>query len=1002
MEFYKLKTYYTSDLSANELKEIYNDTIPSLEKDNGYHERLYKGNQYKFFLDIEVEGLKIETIKSSLLDFFTNKLNLKLEDKDIKYTTNDKKFNKCGSYHITIPKFYSELENLSLVVEEIKNLYNYEIDKSVYGNKRWFRLPNQCMREKKNITKHAHIIQNGKIKDFVLQHIDKSNSINLKKYFFEYKPKEEPKPKEKKTKKQVEIITTTSTPSNIEDLDVLLNGLSTEWTDDYKNWIDLGLLLYNIGSTVDKYIEISQKSKKYRDGDCKKKWASFNMNAGKKLNINSLWHWVKKCNIEYFSHLQEQKQNRLKQIEHDKNISIKIDKEYLTKKNLEIDDDLVQYFDDLIKNNKYKSINIKSPYGSSKTQLIHQVIKQYNPKKILWLSFRKTLSDDILKNFKDLEFEDYRDGRLDSNRLIIQLESLLKLENFEKTEEIDGITYNIIHKYDLIMLDEIESLLNQFNSEKTFSGKARQTFEYLEQLLHKCDNIISLDGDLDNRSFHFMNHFKRAFNIENLNKRNNKTLYITNFINEFDNEIFDLLYQNKKIAIATMSAKKAEHYHTLIKLKFPSLKIGVYTGTDNKSRKDFQNVDVEWCNKDVVIYSPTLTAGVSFNIEKYFYKIFGIINTNACGQRDFLQMLARIRYPEQNKITILNDGVKGNLKCFFTFEEVKQSLVESRKLKIVYKDGRSKMDVDFDLYDIITVYNDVEKLNKIEPLFLEYLYKISSEKGYKIEHSEYKQNNEEKKTQDNERKEFEKTLESKKDKIIKSDVVNNIELELLLKKQNKQEETTEEHFKINKTILEKQIGLKFINRDEKTEELINLYHNCPSSIKNFSYLIDEDNIKDNDDSFTENKIKQIFLIKEFLQNIGITSLYDNKSFTHEEFKTKLDKENIFKKENQIIFHTGKKTFNYTSVKEKYINTILKNYKLTFKISYKGKKTEENKIYTFDRLHYIDEIIYYKKLNKHIKDKNNLVQKPEILNFENYFTLKEQKQYSCNLDEGIEC
>ena len=74
MEFYKLKTYYTSDLSANELKEIYNDTIPSLEKDNGYHERLYKGNQYKFFLDIEVEGLKIETIKSSLLDFFTNKL----------------------------------------------------------------------------------------------------------------------------------------------------------------------------------------------------------------------------------------------------------------------------------------------------------------------------------------------------------------------------------------------------------------------------------------------------------------------------------------------------------------------------------------------------------------------------------------------------------------------------------------------------------------------------------------------------------------------------------------------------------------------------------------------------------------------------------------------------------------------------------------------------------------------------------------------------------------
>jgi hypothetical protein len=69
------------------------------------------------------------------------------------------------------------------------------------------------------------------------------------------------------------------------------------------------------------------------------------------------------------------------------------------------------------------------------------------------------------------------------------------------------------------MLDEIESLLNQFNSESTFSGKSRQTFEYLEQLLKKCDNIISLDGDLGQRSFKFLSHFDRCLNIENLNKR---------------------------------------------------------------------------------------------------------------------------------------------------------------------------------------------------------------------------------------------------------------------------------------------------------------------------------------------------------------------------------------------------------------------------------------------------------------------------------------------------
>jgi hypothetical protein len=62
--------------------------------------------------------------------------------------------------------------------------------------------------------------------------------------------------------------------------------------------------------------------------------------------------------------------------------------------------------------------------------------------------------------------------------------------------------------------------------------------------------------------------------------------------------------------------------------------------------------------------------------------------------------------------------------------------------------------------------------------------------------------------------------------------------------------------------------------------------------------------------------------------------------------------------------------------------------LTFKISYGDKKkVERNKIYTFTRLHHIEEIIYYKKLNKYIKDKNNLVQEPDNLLFKEFFVKK---------------
>ena len=1022
MEFYKLQNYSVSDLEAVKLKETYKtiDEITSLFlTDNKYHERFNKEQQYKFFLDIEVEGLKIETIITSLIDFFNNKLNLKLVSKDIKYTTNDKKFNKCGSYHITIPKYYSELEILKNISLEISSLYKFEIDPSVYKNNGWFRLPNQTCsvyNKKTKITKqkYEHKIINGKIKDFILQYVDKTNSTNLKKHFEKYKPKEETK--EKKIKKIIVNENIDTIPSNLTDLDLLLNGLNIAWINKEENWINLGYLLFCIGSTVEKWIEISKKDNKFVEGECEMRWSKFTIK--KRYTIATLHYWVKKSNPEYYSLLKFNVKEKKELVE-----TVKINKQYLTKeledKTLEIDDDLLQYFDDMFINNKYKSINIKSPYGSSKTQLIKRVIQKYNPKKILWLSFRQTLSDDIENNFKDLNFKHYQTSKLDVDRLIIQEESLLKLQNYEEViEGDDGVIENIIHTYDLIMLDEIESLLNQYNSQDTFGSKTKETFQYLEQLLYKCKNIISLDGDLDDRSKCFLMKFDNYLFIENLHKNNNKIINITDSKKEIDDEIFKLLNEKKKIAIASMTSSDATNYKNLISKKYPDLKIGIYISTtDCKSKKDLKNVIEKWGDLDVVIYSPTITAGVSFDIKNYFYKIFGVISCGSCCPRDFYQMLARIRYPENNNITVFNNGISGTSKCFFTFEEVKNAMIETRKLKIIYKDGKSRQDVDLDMYTINYIYNKVEELNKTNSLFKDYLYYIGTEKGYKINFINNTSQEDEKnhlKTIDELLNEF----DDKKTKIFKSKDINNTEYKKLLEKQNKQETVEEEHFEIAKKTLELQMGLKIdnglnivvgnnpITGEEQTKNLMDYYVSNPSSIKNFSYLVDETNLKENDDAFTENKKKQLFLINNLFQKIGIDNVYSNKTFSAVEFKNLLKNLEIYKPENQIIFNKDRHDFiTKKNVKDRktkeiktiiikddvrqqvdYINSILENYKLSFNPFYVGAKKEENKFYKLNRLHYIDEIIYYKKIRKQINDTKNLITfKNRKLTFENNFT-----------------
>jgi hypothetical protein len=993
-KFYSFTCYSISDVKAEEIKETYKsiDDFPSFEKDKKYNERLYTGQQYKFFLDIEVEDLKIETIQASLLDFFKNDLKLKLVEKDIKYTTNDKKFNKCGSYHITIPKYYSELENLKLVAEEIKKKYNYDIDLSVYSSKRWFRLPNQTgttyNKETKITTpKYAHIIQNGKIKDFILQVVDKTNSVNLKKAFFNYKPKEEPKKKEKKTKKINEPIINDDVnneeiPNDLNNLDLLLNGLKTSWLNDWINWNSLGYLLFCIGSTVEKWIEISKKDVKFKEGECEKVWSKFTVK--KRFTIGTLHYWVKKSNGEYYSKLKFKQPEKKELVE-----TIKIHKQYLTKeledKTLEIDDDLIPYFDDMFINRKYKSINIKSPYGSSKTQLIKRVIEKYNPEKILWLSFRQTLSDDIENNFKGLDFKHYQTSKLNVNRLIIQEESLLKLQSYEDVIEAeDGVIENITHQYDLIMLDEVESLLNQYHSQATFGSKTKETFEYLEQLLYKSKNIISLDGDLGDRSKCFLMKFDNYLFLENQHKNNNKTITVYNSREEVDKEMFDLLKKKKKIAIASMTSKDATDYKNLISEKFPKLKIGIYISTtDCKSKKDLKNVIEKWGELDVVIYSPSITAGVSFDLKNYFYKIFGVISCGSCSQRDFFQMLARIRYPERNDITVYNNGISGNSSHYFTFEEVKNAMIETRKLKIIYKDGKSRQDVDFDIYTINYIYNKVEELNKSDSLFLNFLDYLGTEKGYNMIFEDEKDS----KNYIFDRKDELEYFDTKNNKIIRSRSIDTKEYKELLEKQNKQETVEKEHFEIAKKTLEFQMSLKIdknleislgINEktgEEKIKNLMEFYVSNPSSIKNFSYLVDENNLKEVDDAFTENKKKQLYLINKVFEKIGFENVMTNKMIKADKVEEALKGLEIYTKENQIIFNKQRQPTDIndkTRTQIEYINSILENYKLSIIPVYNGGRLPENKCYKLNRLHFIDEIMFYKKIKKQIKDSKNII------------------------------
>lgn len=86
--------------------------------------------------------------------------------------------------------------------------------------------------------------------------------------------------------------------NNIEKAKHMVNMLSDSRADDYHDWIRVGWSLHNVDvSMLDNWIEFSQRSDKYKDGECEMKW---NVMKSSGYSIRSLIYWAKEDSPEEF------------------------------------------------------------------------------------------------------------------------------------------------------------------------------------------------------------------------------------------------------------------------------------------------------------------------------------------------------------------------------------------------------------------------------------------------------------------------------------------------------------------------------------------------------------------------------------------------------------------------------------------------------------------------------------------------------------------------------
>lgn len=294
---------------------------------------------------------------------------------------------------------------------------------------------------------------------------------------------------------------------------------------------------------------------------------------------------------------------------------------------------------------------VKAQMKVGKTKALHKYVEQYydNSSVIRFVTFRQTFSNHIYTLFNDFELYSSLKGTISSEnkRVIIQVESLYRLQPDDSV--------------DLLILDEVESIFNQIGSglHKNFNS----SFAMFLWLIINAKHVICLDANISDRTYNIIYKYRNdstntsndndndSTNSCSIHYHHNKwqsakddTYYITTEKDTWLAHIVDKLNNNKRIVIATNSIAEAKTCETIIKKTHPDRTIKVFSSEMKHSEKQlyFNNVHKYWSELDVLIYTPTCSAGISYEME-HFDVVFGYFCNTSCDVETCRQMLQRVR-----------------------------------------------------------------------------------------------------------------------------------------------------------------------------------------------------------------------------------------------------------------------------------------------------------------------------------------------------------------------
>jgi hypothetical protein len=298
---------------------------------------------------------------------------------------------------------------------------------------------------------------------------------------------------------------------------------------------------------------------------------------------------------------------------------------------------------------------VRANMGTGKTHsLIYNFITQHclHPDtKCLFITYQILLSKKYHHSLQHFGFMNYHgtQGPLLDNKLIVCLDSLHRVHT---------------QNFDFIFIDEVLSVLLHFNS--NLMKQVSTVSSLFELLLLQARHVYLLDAAVDNSMvYNFASYLSEKKNVAPYYIRNvhvkpsNRrcTLYVNRLreggypkalkYTAFE-RVASLLAENKKVVVSSSTKTFTKELMQFLSTRpeAEGKNVIVYNSDSDKTvlHEHASDLDAAWCQYDVVIYSPTIGAGLSFDA-RHFDNLVGYMDNSfkAPTVDLILQQLFRVR-----------------------------------------------------------------------------------------------------------------------------------------------------------------------------------------------------------------------------------------------------------------------------------------------------------------------------------------------------------------------